>query len=145
MFARRKTFWCKRMAVWQLFFCLTLLAFLCRAFIPAGYMPDPAAERGSPFALTLCSMSGPVVVHVDLSEDSHHGHDGHYSGENCPFGLSVVQKLMPGHESPVPVGRVYFHVLALPAQGVALPSLPALGPPLGSRAPPVSVLVFLQA
>ena len=136
MFARRKTFWCKRMAAWQILFCLTVFSFLCRAFIPVGYMPDLSGERETPFAITLCSMGGTVVMQVDLSGDPVAGSEPHYSGENCPFGLSVAQKLMPGQAALALAGLVSFHSFAPFVHNQALPPLPALGPPLGSRAPP---------
>lgn len=141
MFARRKTFWCKRMMVWQFLFCLTVVSFLCRAFIPVGYMPDLSGERDSTFAITLCSMGGgTTVMQMDLSADS--GKvvpDESYSGENCPFGLNVAHKLMPGHDTPVLAGTTAFHPFAPPSGNQALPPLPALGPPLGSRAPPLNL------
>lgn len=139
MFARHKTFWCRRMAAWQLLFCLTVFAFMCRAFIPVGYMPDLSGERQSTFAITLCSMGSATVIQVDLSgEPAEPGHDQHYSGENCPFGLSVVQKLMPGHAAPALAGAASIHSFVVPVAYQALPPLPSLGPPLGSRAPPAS-------
>jgi len=137
MFARRKTFWCKRMAAWQILFCLTVFSFLCRAFIPLGYMPDLSGERNTPFAITLCSMGATVVMQVDLSGDAVAGSsEQNYSGENCPFGLSVAHKLMPGQEAPALAGLVSFLSFAPFVRSQALPPLPALGPPLGSRAPP---------
>lgn len=138
MFARRKTFWCKRMAAWQILFCLTVFSFLCRAFIPVGYMPDLSGERNTAFAITLCSMGVTTVMQVDLSgKPGKAAPDDGYSGEDCPFGLGMAHKLMPGQDAPALAGVVSFYSLAPLAPNQALPPLPALGPPLGSRAPPM--------
>lgn len=141
MFARRKTFWCKRMAVWQTLFCLSVLAFLCRAFIPVGYMPDSSSERQSPFAITLCSMGGTTLVQLDLSaEPDSSSHDGSYA-ETCPYGLSI-SSTFTYDDALILAGTAAFHALVHPVGSqTALPA-PALGPPLGSRAPPAASAVL---
>lgn len=141
MFARRKNFWCKRMAVWQILFCLTAFSFLCRAVIPVGYMPDLSGERDTPFAITLCTMGGTVVVQLDLPGSEEASSDQHYNGDTCPFGLNIAHKLIPGQATLAVVSAVLFHSVASPTAAQVLPPLPALGPPLGSRAPPAAVQV----
>ncbi|MFT0851741.1 DUF2946 family protein [Achromobacter sp. F4_2707] len=127
------------MAVWQILFCLTAFSFLCRAVIPVGYMPDLSGERDTPFAITLCSMGGTVVVQLDLDGSEKSSSDQHYGGDTCPFGLNVAHKLIPGQATLALAGMALFLSVASPAARQALPPLPALGPPLGSRAPPVGV------
>ncbi len=138
MFARGRTFRCKRTSVWQILFCLTVIAFLLRAFIPAGYMPDLSGQRGSSFAVVVCNATGGnSVMMVDFSDPASKSANDDASGAyECPFGLSVAQKLLPGHESPgLSVGLVSRPV-SLAESSSAIPALLALGPPLGSRAPP---------
>lgn len=138
MFARRRLFWCKRLAAWQILFCLTVFAFLCRAIIPAGYMPDLSSERKSAFAITLCSMGGNTLLTLDLTGESNAvGEDDHsYHAETCPFGLSVSQELIPALAAPALAGVLVVFAPAFFAPYQAGPSMPALGSPLGARAPP---------
>lgn len=126
------------MAAWQILFCLTVLSFVSRAFIPIGYMPGLSGERDSTFAITLCSMGGATtVMTLDLSGDSaDSGPEDPYGIENCPFGPGVVHKFAPGQDAAEPVGITSFSIAAAPVGFRTLPPLPALGPPLGSRAPP---------
>ena len=126
-----------------MFFCLSVFAFLCRAFIPVGYMPDASSERQSPFAITLCTMGGSTLVQLDFGAESDTSHDQHYS-DSCPYGLSVAYKLMPGADAPAPVQAASFYSVTHPVRQQAMPPLPALGPPLGSRAPPL-ISASLQA
>ncbi len=137
MSARRSTFWHKRMAVWQTFICLTVVAFLCRAIIPVGYMPD-SSPRGDTFAITLCSMGGVnSVMLVDFSDpDDKAAPDDNQGNYECPFGLNVAQTLLPGHDAAFVQVVFNVHPLTVAESRQGLPALPALGPPLGSRAPP---------
>lgn len=141
MLARRKSFWCKRMAVWQILFCLTVVAFLYRALIPVGYMPDLSGERNSRFAITLCTMgASPAVVQLDFSDsDASTAPADEYSGNDCPFGLNVAQKLLAPDEPPVLQRPPALLSASLAPRHQARPPLPALGPPLGSRAPPMNL------
>lgn len=139
MFARRNDFWCKRMAVRQLLFCLTLLAFLCRAAIPVGYMPDLSGKGESSFAITLCTTSGPAVMQLDMAAP--HGDpasESGYPGQDCPFGLSIFEKVLPGGAAPALAGFISFLYAAPAFSTLAAPMLRAQGPPLGPRAPPSS-------
>lgn len=141
MFARRNDLWCKRMAVWQLVLCLTLLSFLGRSAIPPGYMPDRSGSAGSVFAITLCSMGGTSTMQVDLAgESGDHGPGDSYPGLDCPFGLTLAQTPMPGGTALALKGSIFIlHAVA------AIGRLPHIlswsqGPPLGPRAPPVRLV-----
>lgn len=140
MSARRKTFRCTRIALWQALLGLTVIAFLCRAIIPVGYMPETPSESGRSFAMTLClGGGGTTVMQVSLSDDGAGTPDNAVSPD-CPYGLCVGQSWLPERPSLALAGIVDFP-LALPvaARNNALPPLPALGPPLGSRAPPLNL------
>ncbi len=137
MFARRKDFWYKRMAVRQLLFCLTLLAFLCRAAIPVGYMPDLSGKSESTFAITLCSPSGTAVMLLDMA--TQHGDpasDFGYVDQGCPFGLNIAEKVLPGGPMPALAGIISFLYAAPRLSTWPAALLHSQGPPLGSRAPP---------
>lgn len=136
MFAYRKPLWCKSMAVWQSFFCLSVFAFLLRAFIPVGYMPDSSIERKTPFAITLCSVGGPTFIQVNLDGQSQPSHpDSRFNPDTCPFGLNLAQELLPG-QAVAPLVVASFQTVVSVLRNQALPVMPAVGPPLGSRAPP---------
>jgi len=139
MFARRRTLWCKRMAVWQALLCLTVIAFLGRAIIPVGYMPEQGGGDHT-FAMTLCmGGGGSTVMQVSMAGDD--AATGDPAGElECPYGLCVGQKLLPDHPTLMLAGAAVFYTEApAAARNQALPPLPALGPPLGSRAPPFNL------
>lgn len=146
MYAPGKTLSYKRKLAWQILFCLTILAFLCRAVVPAGYMPATAAESPGLFAVTLCSSSGVSFVSLDLGDDAQQGSSPQYPlFENCPFGLTLAQKLVPGTDPVTGVTNGAFQALVLPAAIVPTLRSPLPGPPLGSRAPPAGSLHALPA
>lgn len=119
---------------------LACLAMLCRALMPAGYMP--AAQDGMQW-LALCSGSGQTrVVAVTLFEtqDTRQS-DGGPQAAHCVFAAQASGAALPP-PAPVVFG-------ALPPQGgVRLLATPATvppylerGAPLGARAPPLPRLV----
>jgi len=138
MFAVRRSSRYKGIGVWQVLFCLTVLSFLYRAAIPQGYMPDFSGARDGKFSITLCTVGGGVsTLLVDLDGPDHHpSSDDHFNNQSCAFGIVVSQAVMPGQDAPALVGNVAHHPVTLPQRNEAQPPLPALGPPLGSRAPP---------
>lgn len=125
-------------SVWHLLVCLTALALVARALLPVGFMPDTQALRHGTLALTLCS-SEPGGARVLPLAASHGAGQEAVSTLDCPFGLVAVQALLP---AATPAGVAAALPRAAPAAVQAsrsLPPLPAQGPPLGSRAPPVSL------
>ena len=125
--------------VWQLLFCLTVLSFLCRSMVPAGYMPDLSGGRDGRLAIALCTMgSGADLLQIDLGDSpGSSSHDDGAAAQGCPFGMVVSQALMPAVAALVFAGVVTNRfVLFVHGGDDVLPPLPALGPPLGSRAPP---------
>ncbi|NGM88962.1 hypothetical protein G5B35_16770 [Parapusillimonas sp. SGNA-6] len=101
-------------------------------------MPDFSGARDGKFTITLCTVGGGTSTSpVDLDDPSHHpSSDNHFDKQNCPFGIVVSQAVMPGDEAPALVGNVAHRPITMPQRNQAQPPLPALGPPLGSRAPP---------
>lgn len=129
------------MTVWQILFCLTFVSFLCRSVVPVGYMPDVSGGRDGKFALTLCTIGGNTGIQkLDLLDQSgKSSSDDGASSQSCPFGLVASQALIPALDVPVLAGAVFRHPLLFAHSGKALPPLPALGPPLGPRAPPLNL------
>ncbi len=124
--------------VWQFFFCLTIVSFLCRAVIPVGYMPDASGGRDSKVYITLCTEGGGVttlLMNLD-GETGQSAADDHLDHQECPFGIVASQTMMPGDAVAVLAGVVAHRPASLAHRNHALPPLPSLGPPLGSRAPP---------
>src|SRR5690606_14313841 len=77
-------------SVWQLLFCLTVFAFLGRAVIPAGYMPDSSDTRAGRFAITLCGVGpgAPSTLLVDLLSDAkQHAPEDATSAQDCVYGM----------------------------------------------------------
>jgi hypothetical protein len=138
MFAVQRYSRNKGLGIWQILFCLTVLSFLYRAAIPQGYMPDLSGARDGKFSITLCTPGGGnSTLLVDLGHQSHDpSSDNHFDNQSCPFGIVVSQAVMPGGDAPASGGTIAHHPITLPQRNQAQPPLPALGPPLGSRAPP---------
>lgn len=117
---------------WQALFCLALLALVCRALVPAGYMPRHSAQGG--LSMTFCTAQGEVItVFVNAGASQQ---DDHPAGLDCPYGVLASQALLPDLLSPLPAGVVMYARVAYWLPQRALPPMPAQGPPLGSRAPP---------
>ena len=118
---------------------LTALAFVCRALMPIGYMPDTSALRNGQLLLTLCTAGGGVsFLQIDASSDKKADQDIS-RGDTCPFGLMASQAmLMP--DMPQLPAAVYARFTPVDAVFVTRPPLPPLGPPLGSRAPPYNLV-----
>lgn len=106
---------------------LLLLVFFLRALIPAGFMPDAKALADGHFELVICTPGGPDSADGDAQEK--------WAGADCPYHFSFSQALVT--VTPVPVAVEFASRAAhgfAAASNILLP--PALGPPLGSRAPP---------
>lgn len=138
MSARRSILSCTHTLVWQALLALTVVAFVARAAIPAGYMPQPGAAGDRSFPMTLC-LGGAGVTVVQVSLYDHPDNPQSAAQSDCVYCLVAGQKLLP-HQAALQVAGVAHAVAPAPVvvPNHALPPLPALGPPLGSRAPPVN-------
>jgi hypothetical protein len=111
-----------------------VFVFLLRAFIPTGFMPDAKALGEGRFELVICTSAGErLVPGIDL--DSSGDQPETWAGADCPYHLSLAQAFTAPAFAPTPVEFVAgaAHSLVWAATEL-LP--PALGPPLGQRAPP---------
>jgi len=103
-----------------------------------GYMPDVSGTRDGTFAITFCTVGGGIsTLALDLSgQPDQSSSDDHASSQECPFGLLASQAVMPYQAAPMLAGTVSHRPVPLAHRNHTRPPLPALGPPLGSRAPP---------
>lgn len=138
MYVVRKHLPCKGFSVWQLLLCLAAMAFVCRSVIPSGYMPVLSGDDGRTVVLTLCNADGGnETLLLSIPKQSQESPSQDHAGQECPFGLVVSQAILPILGSPALPVTVWQQRLApFVEHNQALPALPALGPPLGSRAPP---------
>ena len=138
MYVVRKHLPCKGISVWQFLLCLAVLAFVCRSVIPSGYMPVLSGDNGRTIVLTLCNADGGnETLQLSIPKQTQDSPVQEHAGQECPFGLVISQGILPILDSPAMPVTVWQQRLApFVEHNRALPALPALGPPLGSRAPP---------
>lgn len=123
---------------WRTLVFLATVALLLRALIPAGYMPEHAADPARRIMLTLCTGAGPAASAALALPGESAGPDSDEIADaaDCVYGAFASQAATPQSPAGTPA--------ALPAATVAtthlarqiLPPPPPPGPPLGSRAPP---------
>ncbi|HBP29623.1 MAG TPA: hypothetical protein DD666_09435 [Advenella kashmirensis] len=115
-----------------------MLAFVCRSVIPSGYMPVLSGDKGRTVVLTLCNADGGnETLLLSIPKQPNESPPQDHAGQECPFGLVISQGILPILGSPaVPVTVWQQRLAPFVEHNRALPPLPALGPPLGPRAPP---------
>lgn len=114
-----------------------LVAFILRALIPAGYMPDLAAARAGTFQIVICAAGGEHLIAVDADGNEVPDHSAAFAGEPCAFAGLAAMALH--NLETLPATRVEYGDTALwPQLAVTMPPARA-GPQLGSRAPPTLV------
>lgn len=135
---------------WRFIYRLTLVAFILRALVPVGFMPDPEALRDGRLALMLCAAGSPLraplhasqqVAHEAAGHDTdarHHPDDSNLAGADCPFGVLLVQALVPTSSDAAQVVPPVVRELVRQPQRNLSP-LPAPGLSLGPRGPPLNL------
>lgn len=128
----------REIRVWQLLFCLALLGYACRAIVPAGYMPTRSAQDNG-FAITFCTVGNSSnTLWIDLvGQNGQADSDTHQNQQDCPFGIAASPALLPTLDAPVLISLITYRPVLLAESNQTRPPLPAQGPPLGSRAPPL--------
>lgn len=122
---------------------LLLATVLLRAALPVGFMPDPEALQDGRLEIVVCTPTGLKTITIaagstDPLEYDRGGSDRH-AIDDCPFHTVAAQAAAVSDAIPD---------LPLPGDATdrreprteGLPSALALGPPVGSRAPPRSIL-----
>lgn len=120
----------------RIIFGLIVLAMLYRGFIPVGYMAAPSHVSGK-LLVTLCVTGGgpAVTMAIDVADSSGASSSDDASSVECPYAGLTAQFVLPQSASAIAVAGLVTHA-PLFATYRSAPALPALGPPLGSRAPP---------
>lgn len=112
-----------------------LVAFLFKALIPAGFMPEFSGGDGGTFKIVICTAQGPKVVtaHEDGTPDTAAKH----MGEPCALsGLAALT--LPAMVATVALPGPASRVSGPLPLAVSLPPVRA-GPAHGPRAPPFLV------
>ena len=134
----------RTVTIWRHVARIVVALFLIRAMIPGGFMPDLGAMHDGRLEIILCSVDGMKTITVNASgrataDDPLPGSKHSAGYDFCPLGSVTSQALALPTAVMASIG---FH----PAISDDLPSSdihrlpPALGPPLGSRAPPTSLV-----
>lgn len=116
---------------------VTLAVFILRALIPAGYMADLSALSQGHIQISICTADG--VRSITLDADGRVVDEGGSqpgAAEKCPFGAVLAKSAVPPPD--LTAGLPAYSRLAgfpPPSDHFALKP-PALGPPIGPRAPP---------
>lgn len=130
-----------RTVAWRAIAAVSVLLLALRALVAPGFMPDPAALRDGGFEIVLCTPLGPKTVHADGAGQAAGGDQplptDLRDGDECPFHHAAAQTLtMP---EPAVLAARSGQALPLRLLPARLSPKPApTGPPLGSRAPPLS-------
>jgi hypothetical protein len=111
-----------------------LVAFVLKALIPAGFMPDFSGVDGGSFKIVICTASGTKTVDADLDGTPHDGSLAKHMGEPCALG-SLAALTLPDLLATVASPVIETPSLAPLHLAVSLPPARA-GPANGSRAPP---------
>lgn len=119
---------------------LMMLAMIYRGAVPMGYMLTPGDATSGKLMVTFCVAGGAMVsMPLELPGAPHPPADSEASVLECPFAVAAAQFILPS----VAPGLVPSGTQARPAPFLAYtsaPALPAQGPPLGSRAPPLNLV-----
>lgn len=117
-----------------------LFAFVVRALVPVGFMPDLAAARDGTFKIVICTSNGLAVLGVDENGNPtdvspNNGPITKHTGDPCVFS-GMTPFALGADVAALTVPLAYAAPAVSPRSGFALPPVRA-GPALGSRAPPV--------
>jgi hypothetical protein len=112
---------------------IALVAMLLRALLPVGWMPDTAANSGSPFI--ICTVNGPIhAAHLPDTGKHQPGHDDSRQNDACPFAASIHFATPAAETTIVPSTQVVsLAPLQLPLRAIQSAARYALQSP---RAPP---------
>lgn len=122
----------------RMLLCLLVAAMLARALVPTGFMPDTQALRHGKVEITFCSAAGVIAnLAVALDADRSHGPQPEQLATDCAFGVIGQQAI--ANATALPAIRVLRMAISRAPYftSAGLPAMPAAGPPLGSRAPPL--------
>lgn len=112
---------------------LVLLAFVCRALIPTGYMPDFSAS-GERLKVVICSAHGIQTIDFDVGDHKAPANPDASHQQPCAFSNAAILAFLN-----LPQVNIALHSIAINADFISIfEGMPPVraGPVLGSRAPP---------
>ena len=113
-----------------------LFAFVARALVPAGFMPNLAALGDGRYELALCSAGAPAANSDETYSNRVPGKSESTGKSDCPFGTVTAKTLAIPDPAPAPAPH-----LTVRNSWVRTPatdwSAPVVWRSLGPRAPPV--------
>ncbi len=121
---------------------LLAAAFMLRALLPVGYMPDADALKRGDLAIAFCTADGTLTTIPFDSKLPAHAPDGEATYAHCPFGALKPLALIDPPALPASTTRIVL-ASALAAPEPESNRLEVAGPPLGSRAPPAGKTALL--
>lgn len=113
---------------------LLLIAFIVRALVPAGYMPDFSAAAKGVFKVVVCSAMGAKSISFDADGKPVPNQQADHPDQPCAF-TGMASLALPSSDATPVVMRALQRSISIPHLAVQLPPSRA-GPPLGSRGPP---------
>lgn len=113
---------------------LFLMAFVLRALIPAGFMPDFSNASAGIFKVVVCTGYGSKTVTIDAAGKTMPGEQAPHDDLPCAF-TGIFAATLPVPEADALGAHEFAVSLIVPRLAVTLPPSRA-GPPLGSRGPP---------
>lgn len=118
---------------WKVALSFVVLALFCKFMTPAGYMPG-SQNHGKELLISLCLSPGSPLA-AELAIDLLSTDEEKIAAE-CPFAAMIAQAAITADPvlEPIRASLLAIPLATLPYR--AAPPLPALGPPLGARAPP---------
>lgn len=101
-------------------------------------MPGVSGGPDGKLSITFCTVGGGIgTLALGLDDPADPSSpDGHTNSPDCPFGVVVSQAVMPGQPASTSLGLLAPQAQPFAQHHEARPPRPALGTPLGSRAPP---------
>ena len=113
---------------------LVLFAFVARALIPVGYMPDFAAVANGVYSVVICTAYGSHPIALDANGHKLPGKPGASHHQPCAFSAPITVADLPVEGIKI-ARRDFITEVASASIFDELPPVRA-GPALGSRAPP---------
>jgi hypothetical protein len=109
-----------------------LVAFVLKALIPAGFMPDFSGQDGQSFKIVICTANGSKLV--DAGDDGSGGTVAKHSGDPCAL-ATLAALAAPDVATSVTYNGLLAAVGGEIAPAAVLPPVRA-GPAHSPRAPP---------
>ena len=110
-----------------------LMAFMLRALIPAGFMPEFTKSDGS-FKIVICTANGSKVIDAGLDDNTHGGTVAKHMGDPCAMS-GATALVLPDATAMVALPNLYPATVSARGSPVTLPPVRA-GPAHAPRAPP---------